>query len=60
MNSELKIGDEVRYRNPHDGFTDVCTIEEFRTSDDGLTPRAYIHGQYTRVITNLTNLTPCK
>lgn len=57
---EIKIGSEVRYRNPHDNFTDICIVQELRTSDDGLTPRAYILGPYTTVITNLTNLELCK
>ena len=33
-------------------------IQEFKESDDGLTQRAMIFGEYTRVITDLTNLKP--
>lgn len=54
----MKIGDKVLYTNPYDKITEECTIIEFKTSDDGRTPRAHILGKTTNVITNLTNLIP--
>ena len=54
----MKIGDAVYYTNPYHNFTDKCIIQEFKESDDGLTQRAMIFGEYTRVITDLTNLKP--
>ena len=56
-NKAFCVGDTVLYTNPYHGFSDECVIMELCTSDDGLTARAYIIGELTRVKTNLTNLT---